>query len=127
MSDPAGFVFVDDPASFRDADARIARVPVGVRSKRALLSVLAQELEFPAYFGFNWDALDDCLRDLHWLPETPRRIVLLHAALPLRSPSHRRIYLNVLRHAISAWGPGEAHELLAVFPRSADQCLSELK
>ncbi|OGS54914.1 MAG: hypothetical protein A3J79_10240 [Elusimicrobia bacterium RIFOXYB2_FULL_62_6] len=34
------------------------------RDKKALLSALAAALEFPSYFGHNWDALLDCLRTL---------------------------------------------------------------
>jgi RNAse (barnase) inhibitor barstar len=32
--------------------------------KQALLEALSARLSFPPYFGFNWDALYDCLTDL---------------------------------------------------------------
>ena len=36
----------------------------GVKGKRELLAALAAGFKFPAYFGYNWDALLDCLRSL---------------------------------------------------------------
>lgn len=42
-------------------------VPVGLamaRDKNAFLNALAGALEFPAYFGHNWDAFYDCLLEL---------------------------------------------------------------
>ncbi len=33
-----------------------------------LLAGLAAGLAFPEYFGNNWDAVDECLRDLSWGP-----------------------------------------------------------
>jgi len=46
--------------------ARIARAGRG--GKPALLRALAAALKFPAWFGGNWDALEDCLTDLSWIP-----------------------------------------------------------
>lgn len=36
--------------------------------KAELLGQLAVSLSLPATFGYNWDALADCLRDLGWIP-----------------------------------------------------------
>ena len=49
------------------------------RTKRALLEELAQALGFPPHFGRTWDALEDCLTDLGWLPGAGYRLVV-HAA-----------------------------------------------
>jgi hypothetical protein len=42
--------------------------PAQISSEEELLSAVAEALRFPDYFGGNWDALDDCLRDMNWLP-----------------------------------------------------------
>jgi barstar (barnase inhibitor) len=39
-----------------------------VLSHEALLDKLGEIFEFPDYYGRNYNALDDCLRDLSWLP-----------------------------------------------------------
>jgi RNAse (barnase) inhibitor barstar len=46
--------------------ALVARL-AGPASKEELLDMLARELAFPAWFGRNWDALDELLR----YPEPP--------------------------------------------------------
>jgi hypothetical protein len=36
-----------------------------LREPPSLFATFARELSFPGYFGHNWDALVDCLRDWH--------------------------------------------------------------
>lgn len=117
-TDPAsGFLFQNERPIECSADARIVRIPAGVCDKQQLLTALASGLEFPDYFGWNWDALDECLRDLSWI-EQPRQIVLMHEDMPFEAGSdHRAIYLDILKDAVAAWGPNQAHELFVVFPR----------
>lgn len=38
----------------------------GITSRPAFLDAFAGALHFPDYFGRNWDAFEECLRDLSW-------------------------------------------------------------
>jgi hypothetical protein len=72
------------------------RIPAGVRSKQKLLGILAERLRFSGYFGWNWDALEECLNDLCWLDEG-QRVAIVHEDLPFGAGGeHRRTYLQIL-------------------------------
>jgi RNAse (barnase) inhibitor barstar len=47
-----------------------------VVDKDGFFKQMARSLRFPAYFGMNWDALNDCLTDLSWKPAAGYVIVL---------------------------------------------------
>ncbi len=49
-----------------------------VRDKTTLMERLAVALQFPDWFGHNWDALADCLSDLSWLPAGGHVLLLEH-------------------------------------------------
>lgn len=46
--------------------------------KEQALARIARALDFPEWFGGNWDALSDCLADLSWWPAPGYVFVLDH-------------------------------------------------
>jgi hypothetical protein len=117
------FVYEGEAAlQARSADGFVIRVPVGIESEHELLGAIAIAGSFPGYFGFNWDALHECLRDFHWLDE--EKIVLQHDDLPLRADAGNcRIYLSVLDSSFRHWrdcvpeaGRDPCRKLRIVFP-----------
>ena len=51
-----------------EAGLAVFRIDIGhAKSKKDFLGHVARALEFPDWFGGNWDALNDCLTDLDWL------------------------------------------------------------
>lgn len=54
---------------------------------------------FPVYFGWNWNAFTDCLRDLTWLPADKYLVVIAHPdALLADEPVDLDTMLRILRH-----------------------------
>lgn len=86
--------------SASDAGVLVAFIPTGITRKSQLFQVLRAQLKLPEYFGDNWDALDECLRDWSWL-DGYRRIRLVHADIPFQPGRRsRRIYLQILQDAL---------------------------
>lgn len=97
-----------------------ARVSSGIRGKQALFDLLRAELKFPEYCGNNWDAVEECIRDLSWI--SPGTIVLVHNDLPLRdSAAALRTYLSILSDAAAKWQDSRDRHLIIVFPVDAEQ------
>jgi hypothetical protein len=93
-----------------------ARLTSELYKQSQLFEALYYLLWFPGYFGFNWNALSDCLKDFSWIKE--RDIVLVHDGLPKLDDSDLKIYLEVLRDAVNDWGPADEHRLGIVFAES---------
>lgn len=51
-----------------------------IRSKDDLLRAIAEAMRFPDYFGMNWDAVIDCLRDLADRTPAEGHVLFVHAA-----------------------------------------------
>ena len=89
-------------------------VPAGIADSSTLLRVLAERLRCPDWFGGNWNALSDCLRDLSWLPQ--RTVVLWHEDLPPLPLADLELYQELLADSAVSWTPGDAHRLEISFP-----------
>ncbi len=107
------FEFVSDLTGFRAPGSFVARLPGRLRRREDLFRALAKALNLPGYFGQNWDALEECLRDRSWLGKN-EPVVLLHTQLPLTDSGQRQTYVEILRNAQSASGG----LLRVVFPQS---------
>jgi RNAse (barnase) inhibitor barstar len=74
-----------------------------------LFAEFAQALEFPDYFGHNWDALEECLADLEWLPANGYILLITEASHVLPDDEEEfQTFLEILRDAGEAWGNGQA-------------------
>jgi RNAse (barnase) inhibitor barstar len=118
------FVFLSKPDSAVKADDHIVRVGADISTRDELLDQIAIGLRFPEYFGRNWDALDECLRDLHWIEAM--RIVIVHDSLPSLSDNLLRIYIKILARAVQDWRQDKRHEVIVVFPANSEAHVREI-
>ncbi|MEV0094307.1 barstar family protein [Streptomyces sp. NPDC050738] len=69
-------------------------------TERELFRVFAEKLEFPGYFGQNWDALVDCLDDLCAAVTGGVGMAgVIHDADMLATAEHLRLFVSVLCQA----------------------------
>lgn len=116
------FNFVENSPSYDAAEVFYVRVDPNIVTSDELLKALYYLLWFPGYFGFNWNALSDCLRDLSWIP--CRRVVLVHESMPRLPNGELRAYLNVLNDSVLDWIGDEKHDLEVVF-RCSDKPIAD--
>lgn len=93
-NDITEFTYDLSKISIRPSDDFVAVVPLGLDTKEKLFDALGKELNFPSYFGRNWDALLDCLRDFSWIEK--RRIIIIHRDIPPLSEKPLLLYLDTL-------------------------------
>ena len=79
------------------------------RSAAGLFAEMAHALEFPDYFGHNWDALEECLADLEWLPGKGYVLCFTDAESILPADEEDfATFLEVISDAGEAWALGQA-------------------
>ena len=94
-----------------------------MRTAGALFDEFAAALQFPCYFGENWDALNDCLTDLVWLPGKAYILFITnsHRLLEEAGSEERRRFLELLAHIAESWSkPGRMQAFHAVLQCSPE-------
>jgi RNAse (barnase) inhibitor barstar len=71
----------------------------------AFFDEVSAALQFPCYFGENWDAFRDCLADLSWLRAEAVVLLLADAAHLLEKATAAEVqsFLVVLNDAVQRW------------------------
>ena len=86
----------------RGSALQLSRIRLsGAADKQALMQRIADALEFPRWFGANWDALEDCLGDLSW-SKAAGHVLLIEGAAGLPA-DERGILLDILASAAAGW------------------------
>jgi RNAse (barnase) inhibitor barstar len=100
-------------------------IPQRISETEDLFAALAEGLHFPWYFGYNFDALWECIRDLSWLP--PGTVIIRHQDVPLAADNRdASTYVGILNESVKFWHSRDEHELVAQFPSSVRNEISAL-
>lgn len=75
------------------------------QTKDGLLNEFSSALQFPYYFGKNWDALDECITDLSWLKGDVYVLLITDADLLVKNGGEEELetFLHILTDAVNFW------------------------
>lgn len=118
------FKFINGLAEYNTKEVFFARLDPSIKSIEYFFNSLSCVLWFPGYFGSNWNAVYDCLRDFSWIPN--RKIVLTHDVLPKISWEDLKIYLEVLKESVESWKEDDDHEFEVVFQKKDREKIESL-
>lgn len=103
----SGVYRAGDARAIQEATRGSALDVVAIDARQPLESI-ARELEFPAWFGGNWDALEDLLGDLSWREGEGHVLVFTGC------PKDAELLIDVLRASAEFWA-GRNKPFFAVF------------
>ena len=90
---------------YDEEKTKIVFIDEKIEDVATLFNMLYEELCFPDYFGWNWNALNDCLRDFCWLQEDFVAFVIINKQKILsKDPSFQKdAFFEYLQDASDFW------------------------
>jgi RNAse (barnase) inhibitor barstar len=74
------------------------------KTREGLFVEFARALSFPDYFGHNWDAVEECLADLEWLPARGYVVIVTDAEQVLtKDDEDYPTFIDILNDAGESW------------------------
>lgn len=75
-----------------------------IADKATFLQTSARAMQFPAYFGQNWDAFEESINDLAWAP-APGYVILFDdvAQFASQAPDAWSTAYDILQGAVAQW------------------------
>lgn len=79
-----------------------------ITNKAEFLTACAAALKFPSHFGHNWDALEECLTDLEWLPGGGYLLLYSHPKpFAQKHPKDWKTLIEIFQSAIDEWNEAD--------------------
>ena len=99
-----------------------------VSRKEQLLNATATAMRFPADFGHNWDALEECLTDLEWVDADGYLVYYDHIdGLLGAHPDQFETLVEILRDAVASWKEDDTAMVVLLSGAKPPKGVSKLK
>ena len=105
------------------SDSYCVVIPHTICSTVDFIIKIASLLNFPSYYGNNWNAFEECINDLDWIKNIT--VVLIHHELPSIPMDQQIIYFDILKNAVKSWEAEKSHDLIVVLPEKQPPLGSE--
>ncbi|MFH1619184.1 MAG: barstar family protein [bacterium] len=103
----------ENPADIEEAIAEAGRLGwftavldfSSASDKRSMMKQFAVQMKFPDYFGHNWDALEECLKDLQEWIKAPGYLLIIRGydASEGKFPEEMKNICEILESVSAFW------------------------
>jgi hypothetical protein len=121
LTGKAGLEKINEVASGFDCSVfRVHGKTIG--NKRDFLAATATSLNFPEYFGHNWDAFEECISDPDLTPNQTLIVIFDDmTAFVKNEPDQFKTALDILRDAAKTWSDAGKSLLVLIGPASVGE------